>query len=103
MLTSMYKEVLMSTRELAYHKAHARLRLGSGMWRRSVAKSGLNPTNSELASGAHAATASAPILGVVSTHVWLGGTALGKDSFPLTDGGHLPADRMFRAALTSRS
>src|SRR5471032_1281457 len=31
------------------------------------------------------------------------GAAESDGSFPLTDGGHLPADRMFRAAFTSRS
>jgi hypothetical protein len=55
----------------------------------------------ELASGAHAATVSVPILAGVRFRI--GGTAFGEDSFPLTDGGHLPADRMFLAALTSRS
>jgi hypothetical protein len=34
-------------------------------------------------------------------NAWLGGAPDGEDSFPLTDGEHLPADRMFFAALTS--
>ena len=61
------------------------------------------PFHRVLAFGAHAATVSAPIRSLASRHVSLGGTAVGEDSFPFTDGGHLPADRMFLAALTSRS
>ena len=54
-------------------------------------------------SGAHAAAFSALVLASHRLDVWLGGAAVSDDSFPLTDGGDLPADRMFRAALTSRS
>ena len=53
--------------------------------------------------GAHAAAFSALVLASHRLDVWLGGAAVSDDSFPLTDGGDLPADRMFRAALTSRS
>src|SRR5580692_2066814 len=58
---------------------------------------------SESASGAHAATVNAPTLSLASMDDWLGGTAVGEDSFPRMDGGHLPADRMFLAALISGS
>jgi hypothetical protein len=34
---------------------------------------------------------------------WHGGEAEGEDSFPHTDGEHLAANRIFLAALTSRS
>jgi hypothetical protein len=53
-------------------------------------------------SGAHAAAFSALFPASHRREVWLGGAAESDDSFPLTDGGDLPADRMFRAALTSR-
>jgi len=51
--------------------------------------------------GAHAAVFSALILASHRGDVWLGGTAENDDSFPQTEGGGLPADRMFRAAYTS--
>jgi hypothetical protein len=53
--------------------------------------------------GAHAAAVSALVLGSHRRDAWLGGAPDGDDSFPLTDGGHLPADRMLRAAFTSLS
>ena len=53
--------------------------------------------------GAHAADFSTLILASHRRDVWLGGAAENDDSFPLTDGGDLPADSMLRAELTSRS
>jgi hypothetical protein len=53
--------------------------------------------------GAHAAVFSALIRASHRLDVWLDGAAETDSSFPLTDGGDLPADSMLRAALTSRS
>jgi heme-degrading monooxygenase HmoA len=44
-------------------------------------------------SGAHAAAFSALVPASHRLDVWLGGAAVSDDSFPLTDGGELPADR----------
>ena len=54
-------------------------------------------------SGAHAAFFSAPFPDSHRRSAWLVGAAEEDCSFPHTDGGHLPADRMFLAALTSLS
>ncbi len=51
--------------------------------------------------GAHAAVFSTLILASHRGDVWLGGVAENDDSFPLMDGGDLPADSMLRAELTS--
>jgi hypothetical protein len=53
--------------------------------------------------GAHAAAVSALIPASHRLDAWLGGAPDGEDSFPRTDGGHLPTSKMFRAAFTSRS
>ena len=53
--------------------------------------------------GAHAAAASALVPASHRLDAWLGGATDDDDSFPLMGGGHLPADRMFFAALTSLS
>jgi hypothetical protein len=53
--------------------------------------------------GAHAAAVSAGIHASHRLYGWLGSATDPGDSFPLMDGGRLPADRIFRAALTSRS
>ena len=53
--------------------------------------------------GAHAAAFIALIPASHRLYVRLGSATESGDSFPLTDGGRLPADRMFRAELTSRS
>jgi hypothetical protein len=53
--------------------------------------------------GAHAAVFNALFRASHRLDVWLGGASETDDSFPLTDGGDLPADSMFRAELTSRS
>jgi hypothetical protein len=49
-------------------------------------------------SGAHAAVFSELILASHRREVWLGSAAENDGSFPLTDGGDLPADSMLRAA-----
>src|SRR5471032_2825602 len=54
-------------------------------------------------SGVHAASVSARILASRRQLVGLGGASDGDDSFPHTDGVHLPAAWMFLAALTSVS
>jgi hypothetical protein len=54
-------------------------------------------------SGVHAAAFTALIRASRRRGAWLGGAAEGDDSFPLTEGEHLAPDRMFFAALTSRS
>jgi hypothetical protein len=51
----------------------------------------------------HAAAVSALVPASHRRDAWLGCAPDGDDSFPLTDGGRLPADRMLRAAFTSRS
>jgi|ERR1700691_3992834 prephenate dehydrogenase len=53
--------------------------------------------------GAHAAAFAALIRASHRRDVWLGGAAESDGSFLLTDEGHLLADRIFRAAFTSRS
>jgi hypothetical protein len=53
--------------------------------------------------GAHAAAFIARIPASHRLYVWLGSATESDDSFPQTDGGNLPADKMFRAAFTSRS
>jgi len=53
--------------------------------------------------GVHAAAFTALIPASRRQAAWLGGAAEGEDSFPLTDGEHLAANRIFLAALTSRS
>jgi D-alanyl-D-alanine carboxypeptidase len=53
--------------------------------------------------GVHAAAFTALIRASRRRDAWLGGAAEGEDSFPQTDGEHLAADKMFFAALTSRS
>ncbi len=53
--------------------------------------------------GVHAAAFTALIRASRRRDAWLGGAVEGEDSFPLMDGEHLAADRMFFAALTSRS
>ena len=70
-------------------------------WNADCASGG--PPEAIARAGAHAAAFSALIRASHRLDVWLGGATESDDSFPLTDGGHLPADRMFRAALTSRS
>src|ERR1700722_14860259 len=54
-------------------------------------------------SGAHAAAFNALFRASHRLDAWLGGASETDDSFPLTDGGNLPADRWFRAEFTSRS
>jgi hypothetical protein len=54
-------------------------------------------------SGVHAAAFTALILASRRRGAWHGGAAEGEDSFPHTDGEHLAANRIFLAALTSRS
>jgi hypothetical protein len=54
-------------------------------------------------SGAHAAAVNALVPASHRLDAWLGGAMDGEDSFPRTDRGRLPAERMLRAALTSRS
>ena len=53
--------------------------------------------------GAHAAAVRDLIPALRGRGARRGAITDGKDSFPLTDGGDLPASRMFFAALTSRS
>jgi hypothetical protein len=53
--------------------------------------------------GAHAAAVRDLIPALRGRGARRGALTDGNDSFPLTDGGHLPASRMFFAALTSRS
>ena len=53
--------------------------------------------------GAHAAAESRTFHASRGRDARLGGARLRVGSFPRTDGRHLPAARMFRAALTSRS
>jgi ABC-type multidrug transport system fused ATPase/permease subunit len=53
--------------------------------------------------GVHAAAVSTLIPALQRRVAWLGGVTDGEDSFPQTDGKHLPASRIFFAALTSRS
>jgi hypothetical protein len=53
--------------------------------------------------GVHAAAFATLIRASRRRDAWLGGAAEGEDSFPQTDGEHLAADRIFFAALTSRS
>jgi hypothetical protein len=59
--------------------------------------------NQDVRPGAHAAFFSARFPDSRRRTAWLVGAAEEEDSFPLTDGGDLPADRMFFAALTFRS
>jgi len=106
---------LIDARARAQSDEHVELRRvhGAGRYRRLSSRRTLLAENrscsgkaakvSELASGAHATTVSVLILSLGLTVVRLVGTAVGEDSFPFADGGHLPADRMFLAALTSRS
>jgi hypothetical protein len=54
-------------------------------------------------SGVHAAVFTALIRASRRRGAWLGGAVEGEDSFPLMDGEHLAANRIFFAALTSRS
>jgi len=54
-------------------------------------------------SGAHAAVARDRIRALRGRGARLGAITDDKDSFPLTDVGHLHADRILRAAFTSRS
>ena len=53
--------------------------------------------------GVHAAAVSALVFALRRRDVGLGGDADGEDSFPQTNGEHLPASLMFIAELTSRS
>jgi hypothetical protein len=53
--------------------------------------------------GAHGAFSSALFPDSHRRFAWLVGAAEEEDSFPLTDGERLPADRMFFAALTCLS
>jgi hypothetical protein len=53
--------------------------------------------------GVHAAAFTALIRASRRRGAWLGGAAEGENLFPLTDGEHLAANRIFIAALTSRS
>jgi hypothetical protein len=48
--------------------------------------------------GAHAAAFIALIPASHRLDVWLGGATESDDSFPRTDGGHLPTDRIFRGS-----
>jgi hypothetical protein len=53
--------------------------------------------------GVHAAAFTALVSASRRRGAWFGGAAEGESSFPLTDGEHLAASRIFFAALTSRS
>ncbi len=56
-----------------------------------------------MTSGVHAAAFTALVRASRRRDAWLGGAVEGEDSFPLTDGDDLAANRIFFAALTSRS
>ena len=64
---------------------------------------GVSRQSKVLQAGVHAAAVSALIPASRRRDAWLGGAPDGEDSFPLMDGEHLAANRMFRAALTSLS
>ena len=63
----------------------------------------LSPQTAETIPGVHAAAVSALVPDLRRRDVGLGGDADGEDSFPQTDGEHLPASLMLIADLTSRS
>jgi hypothetical protein len=53
--------------------------------------------------GVHAAAFTALIRASRRRNAWLGGAVAGEDLFPLMDGEHLAANRIFLAPLRSRS